>query len=723
MDRGCNVNIVPPAELTSRKQWVLWRYEQASKPDAKPNKVPYHPKPFKASHSKPSHWVPFADAVAAYEARPDFFSGIGFVFTPGDPYTGIDFDHCLDAHGTFSSAWAESWVRRLNSRTEISPSGRGVKVFVRGSIPAGLKNTRVELYNRVRFFTITGNLLPGLPETIRDAQPELDALYAEERPTATAKATTDVVITSECDDQAVRTLLNSFTGHIDSEGIPYRFTHRSQGRAVLREALAGWPKGAPDYSLERCKLVNSLAMHGYDDAFVTATLLYYRPALNGGGKSVANWHADIARLIVKARTRYPNSIPTPSQCSIRDVVITSPIMPEPPKPERCRARKDRPQRVSGADGYLIWLRGQADANSHTVMLSARECADRLGCTLRSIRRYESDLRGRGLIERRAYANRQAGCIFILEAVSRSDNISYMASESTPQTVVTADRNLPQPEAENAESASSTRDTRCVLAPLADNQPACVPCSDSPPIASEHTPQSLDQLVAEAIDAYGIPPEPSAAQIAELLSDAKRMAQLQQRKPNTPPNVLAFKAIKRQNTATHQAALRGYVLANSQGHAKAAISQALRTELLRRDLQTATPAMLRSQLKLFEKRYETERKAKSRSAGWWWFAAELVKQEQQRRPSEPSRTPRRETAPQPSAAVQQQLEAFAWDALENDRKRNPQPRHKPQLIRADTAKPSAPEPACEYAPDYWRGMVERFKAMKERPGQGAPYAQL
>lgn len=52
---------------------------------------------------------------------------------------------------------------------------------MRGIIPAALKHERVELYNQQRFFTMTGNLLPGMPTSIRDAQPELDALYAEER--------------------------------------------------------------------------------------------------------------------------------------------------------------------------------------------------------------------------------------------------------------------------------------------------------------------------------------------------------------------------------------------------------------------------------------------------------------------------------------------------------------------------------------------------------------
>src|SRR5690349_2663908 len=74
-----------PAELTSRPQWVCWRYELGD--NGKWTKVPYTPDTVrKASHSKPSAWRSFKAAVNCYQARPDFFDGIGYVFAADDPY-------------------------------------------------------------------------------------------------------------------------------------------------------------------------------------------------------------------------------------------------------------------------------------------------------------------------------------------------------------------------------------------------------------------------------------------------------------------------------------------------------------------------------------------------------------------------------------------------------------------------------------------------------------
>lgn len=42
---------------------------------------------------------------------------------------------------------------------------------------------------------------------------------------------------------------------------------------MLNTALTGWPEGAPDYSLQRCILVNSLVMHGYWDDQIAALLV------------------------------------------------------------------------------------------------------------------------------------------------------------------------------------------------------------------------------------------------------------------------------------------------------------------------------------------------------------------------------------------------------------------------------------------------------------------
>jgi primase-polymerase (primpol)-like protein len=76
--------------------------------------------------------------------------------------------------------WAAEIVRRLASYTEYSPTGTGLHVIVRGGLPGG-RNRKgpIEMYDRGRFFTVTGRPLPGLPATVEDRGGALAALYRE----------------------------------------------------------------------------------------------------------------------------------------------------------------------------------------------------------------------------------------------------------------------------------------------------------------------------------------------------------------------------------------------------------------------------------------------------------------------------------------------------------------------------------------------------------------
>src|SRR5947209_18741785 len=88
--------IIAPDDLTERDQWVLWRYEARN---GKPTKVPYQVNARKASSTDPSTWTTFEAALDSLRQVADQFDGIGFVFTPEDPYCGIDLDDCIDDGG------------------------------------------------------------------------------------------------------------------------------------------------------------------------------------------------------------------------------------------------------------------------------------------------------------------------------------------------------------------------------------------------------------------------------------------------------------------------------------------------------------------------------------------------------------------------------------------------------------------------------------------------
>jgi len=79
--------------------------------------------------------------------------------------------------------WAQGIVERFSdSYMEISPSGRGLKIWARGRLPQNLPGARVgdgqiEIYDHGRYFTVTGRALRGAPLEIEDHQADLDALY------------------------------------------------------------------------------------------------------------------------------------------------------------------------------------------------------------------------------------------------------------------------------------------------------------------------------------------------------------------------------------------------------------------------------------------------------------------------------------------------------------------------------------------------------------------
>src|SRR5208337_581750 len=167
-----------PAELTSRDQWVVWRWEKRK---GKLNKPPYQPSGSAARSNDPATWVSFQAAVAAFESG--HFHGVGFVLTADDPYAMADLDHCLDSTGNVK-AWAGEVVDQLRSYTEITPSGEGLRVIVKAMLPPGRRRRGmgsgggIELYDRLRYMTMTGNLLAGTPETIEKRQNEMAELHA-----------------------------------------------------------------------------------------------------------------------------------------------------------------------------------------------------------------------------------------------------------------------------------------------------------------------------------------------------------------------------------------------------------------------------------------------------------------------------------------------------------------------------------------------------------------
>lgn len=162
-----------PKELRERPQWVGWRLV-ITPTRAKPTKQPLSPRTgTPASTTDPTTWATFEEALVCAGS-----DGVGFVFTADDDYVGIDLDGCRDAETGALEPWAADIVSQLSSYTEVSPSGKGVHVIVRGSLPGTRRRKgSIEMYSEGRYFTMTGNRLPESPAAVVERTAEVGDLH------------------------------------------------------------------------------------------------------------------------------------------------------------------------------------------------------------------------------------------------------------------------------------------------------------------------------------------------------------------------------------------------------------------------------------------------------------------------------------------------------------------------------------------------------------------
>ena len=169
-----------PDCLRQLPQWVCWKYVER---DGRQTKCPIDPNTGRgAGSTDPDTWASFEQAFAACQSHS--FAGFGFVFTPEAGFCGIDLDNCIEADTGKPKPWASRIVERMNSYAEVSPSGAGVKIFIRGRKPGTRCRKRhhdgeVEIYDSARFFTLTGRRLETVSAKVEARQAELDELYAE----------------------------------------------------------------------------------------------------------------------------------------------------------------------------------------------------------------------------------------------------------------------------------------------------------------------------------------------------------------------------------------------------------------------------------------------------------------------------------------------------------------------------------------------------------------
>lgn len=162
-----------PTEVLNSQRAVVWRAERRGE---KSTKVPYCPRQptVRAAVDNSATWSPFAVALATVRAgRAD---GAGIVLGLG--LVGVDLDHCRNPKTGVLEASAQEIVATLESYTEVSPSGTGVHILMRGTLPRGRRRVGpIEMYDSARYFTVTGEHIAGTPKTIEQRTLTLAILH------------------------------------------------------------------------------------------------------------------------------------------------------------------------------------------------------------------------------------------------------------------------------------------------------------------------------------------------------------------------------------------------------------------------------------------------------------------------------------------------------------------------------------------------------------------
>ena len=147
-----------PDELKREKRWCLYKIIVR---DGKNTKMPIMPngKPAKSNDRKT--WHSFDDCMDALCKN----QGTGLGFFLGDGYIGIDIDKVSDEIMEYSmdfnaASMTADFLRGIYTYAEISPSKTGLHFIGKGKVPGERKRYKnLEIYDRDRFFTITGNIL------------------------------------------------------------------------------------------------------------------------------------------------------------------------------------------------------------------------------------------------------------------------------------------------------------------------------------------------------------------------------------------------------------------------------------------------------------------------------------------------------------------------------------------------------------------------------------
>ena len=240
-----------PDELKKLDNWCVWKFENRN---GKRTKIPFNAETgeFAKSNDK-STWSSYETAVNAKGV-----DGIGFFFEP--PYLGIDIDDIDDDLHRFKQGdKLDNIVSEFNeafkSYTEVSPSGNGLHIIVKGKIPGTRRRKgNIEMYDSGRFFTMTGKSIGKYKDVTEVSKQVFKTIYDKYLPDNTVQYPTtnnyqqNIHNLSEID--VINEIYKSkqaklFDDLMKGNYEPY-YTSHSEADMALANILAFWC--AKDYS-------------------------------------------------------------------------------------------------------------------------------------------------------------------------------------------------------------------------------------------------------------------------------------------------------------------------------------------------------------------------------------------------------------------------------------------------------------------------------------------
>lgn len=229
-----------PENMKQAPHWLLWRAEQDRKHADKLTKVPKD-----ITGGSLNGWQNATSLYSFDQVRQAFdsgqFSGVGFA-PQGTPFVSVDLDNPNGIHDisdTLKAITAKGFA-------EVSPSGRGLHVWMMGEVPAEAGRKRktdtgeeIEFFTNSGWVTVTGDVYPGgIPEPTNQ-QPAINKILKRfnflPQPTETPKQTNNPIpapmpasssnmndsevlnlMLSSAAGPAIRDLLNNNTGNGDA---------------------------------------------------------------------------------------------------------------------------------------------------------------------------------------------------------------------------------------------------------------------------------------------------------------------------------------------------------------------------------------------------------------------------------------------------------------------------------------------------------------------------